>query len=93
MAETYEEVQETITRKKLIAVTCDRCGRDLTKRDSSTSYNTVSFELKAEWGNSWPGCGNGDGFVVDDLCYACIQVLRELLHSNGFAVRDTDWDY
>lgn len=88
MTTVYEEYEELVVKYREVKTTCDRCGvviPDLGANDS------LDFELKYVKGESHPDDWSGSGWCVEDLCDACMVLLKELLEANGFKLTSIEY--
>ena len=83
-------VTEPVTRERIIAIKCDKCGADIMEPDS---FDTRNFSLEFTRGKSYPEGGHSTGWRVEDLCDDCAPDLRALLDQNGYTVSDLDIDW
>ena len=90
----YEKYTETktVTRRKLIKTTCDRCNDEI-PHSYWGSYNVREFGLSFAEGSSYPDGGSKEGWEVEDLCNSCISWLHELLIENSVKITKTDLDW
>lgn len=87
--EKYTET-ETVTRRRLIKTTCDRCNAEI---PGESLYGLREFDLSFSKGSSYPSGGRKQGWEVEDLCDECIKWLHELLIENGVKITKTDVDW
>ena len=89
----YEKYTETktVTRRKFIKTTCDKCNAEIPSGDS---YDTRDFELSFTVGTCYPeNSGDQKGWKVEDLCNSCLEWLKNVLIGNNVKLKEIDRDW
>ena len=69
---------------------CDKCGKSVEFNPYKSHYDYDWFEMTT--GHGSPDGGSGLHYTTD-LCESCALELIDLLKSNGYYIRETEWDY
>ena len=88
--EHYEQYEVTVTRQKLVKVTCDWCGNEISR---SCDFEARNFTLEFAIGRCYQDGGWKEGWQVEDLCNGCVEKLRGLLEEMGITIAklESDW--
>lgn len=82
--------KETKKVDALDSSVCDKCGNAVEFNPYESQYNYDWFEMTTGHGD----LGGGGGLhYTTNLCESCAGELIDLLKSNGYYVRETEWYY